>query len=97
VTEDVVPPDGSTLKPMRVPEAPDTQELERLLTRLSVLVEIRATEANARRAQELLDGITAEIDTTLDSAQKHREWRVRRYKVLELITELDSVLYYSLP
>ncbi|MBV8084354.1 MAG: hypothetical protein JO247_06020 [Chloroflexi bacterium] len=89
--------DGSTLRPMRVPEQPDAAALDLLLTRTAVVVELRATVENAPRAQELLAAIQAEVDAALDSRQKHREWRVRRYTVLSLLAELDQLLYYSLP
>jgi hypothetical protein len=89
--------DGSTLRPMRVPEQPDADALDLLLTRTAVVVELRATPENAPRAQELLAAIQGEIDAALDSPQKHREWRVRRYTVLALLAELDQLLYYSLP
>ena len=87
----------STLKPMQVPESPDPRELERLLVRLSVLVDLRSTNENATRAVELLDDIESLIDRTLESPSKHRDWRSARFKVLELLTELDRVLYYQLP
>src|SRR5437870_5439733 len=88
--------DGSTLRPMRVPEQADAEELRLLLMRTETLVELRATPANTPRAQQLLDALQAEIDATLDSPAKHREWRVRRYTVLSLLTELDHLLYDQL-
>ena len=96
-------PDGAsrtadlTLKPMHVPEQPDAVELERLLMRLSALIELRAAPENEFRARQLLATIEHEIDTTFNSGVRHREWRVRRYRVLELMAELDQILYYQMP
>jgi hypothetical protein len=87
----------STLRPMHVPESPDPRELERLLVRLSVLVDLRTTPDNADRARDLVATIETVIDETLESPSKHRDWRSGRYRVLELLTELDRVLYYQLP
>lgn len=87
----------STLKPMRVPESPDPAELERLVVRLSVLVDLRATPDNAERAAALVADIETLIDDTLESSSKHRDWRVARFRVLELLQELDRILYYHLP
>jgi len=87
----------STLKPMQVPEFPDAVELERLLVRLSVLVELRSSNENGQRAHALLAEIETIVNETLDSPTKHRDWRVQRFRVLELLTDLDRVLYYQLP
>lgn len=94
---DPEPDTGSTLTPMRVPVEPNALELERLLTRLSVLVELRSTVENRQHAEALLGTIEAEIDAVLASPTKHRDWRSRRFEVLRLLTDLDQVLYYQLP
>ena len=82
---------------MQLPEGPDAYELELLIMRTKALVELRCNDENRDRAEALAVELEAEIQDALDSPTKHRDWKVARPRVEQLLAELDRMLYYERP
>ncbi len=88
---------GPNFNPRRVPLAADPAELDRLVLRLQALTEIRAPSFQLDHARAIVAGIETEIQNTLESPTKHRDWRETRPRVLELLTQLGQILYQQVP
>jgi len=88
---------GPNFNPRRVPLAADPAELDRLVLRLQALTDIRAPSFQIDHAREIVAGIETEIQNTLESSTKHRDWREARPRVLELLTQLGQILYQQVP
>ena len=81
---------------MQVPAVPDLVALDHMLTKLNVLVELRATHDTVDRAEAILTEVAARIDALAESPSRHRDWRHQRFEVQRLLVDLDQVLYYTL-
>ena len=88
---------GPNFSPRRVPMAADAVELDRLVLRLHAVTDIRAPSFQLEHAREVVEAIQKEIQSTLDSPSKHRDWREARPRVLELLTQLGQILYQQVP
>jgi hypothetical protein len=81
----------------RVPLAADAEELDRLVLRLQALTDIRSPSFQLDHARAIVDDIQTEIQNTLESPTKHRDWREARPRILELLTQLGQILYQQVP
>ena|SRR5581483_9002667 len=85
-------PEPVTRKPVRVPQARDPYELDVMLKRLDVLVELRCTFDNEDEARERLAEIEGEVHAALSSPLRNHEWSVRREALQGLIADLEYML-----
>ncbi|HLY64674.1 MAG TPA: hypothetical protein VKU60_03985 [Chloroflexota bacterium] len=82
---------------LRLPEGPDSYELDVVVKRINAMVELRAGEANRDRAESLVAQIENDIEDALNSPTKHRDWKAARPRIQDMLDQLEQVLYYERP
>ena len=80
-------------KAMRVPTSPDLVQLDDLLTRATVLAELRASDDTLGKAEDLLWEYERRLLDLAASETRHRDWRELRPIFVRLLAELEDVLY----